>query len=186
MIDRRNVNVAVVLCIGIAVAFVTGAARAQDGEPEKAPIATVTAGWTYLWADQGAGERSNLNGWFARPAVTIGRGYSGFADLTNYYGSNHKGRVNSHGFTFGVSKDIFTQPRFKPAIFAEVGDVRSSNAGVIVNQFAFATAASFSIPLQRWVSLAITPAEYIFLYPKGDVRNDFNSKVGFSFPIGHR
>jgi hypothetical protein len=186
MIDRRNVNVTVVLFIGFVFASVTGVARAQADKSDKVPMATVTAGWTYLWADQGAGERSNLSGWFARPAVPIGRGYSGFADFTNYYGSNHKGTVNSHGFTFGVSKDIFMQPRFKPAIFAEVGDVRSSNAGTIVNQFAFATGASFGIPLRQWVSLAITPAEYIFLYPKGDVRNDFNSKVGFSFPIGHR
>lgn len=57
MIDRRNVNVAVVLFIGIAFASVTGVAKAQDNKPEKVPIATVTAWWTYLWTDQGAGER---------------------------------------------------------------------------------------------------------------------------------
>jgi hypothetical protein len=27
---------------------------------------------------------------------------------------------------------------------------------------------------------------WIFLYPKGDPRNDFNAKVGLSFPIGKR
>jgi hypothetical protein len=163
-----------------------GLLHAQEKQSDTSPIANVTVGWTYLWADQGGGERSNLNGWFARPAVTIGRGYSAFADFTNYYGSNHKGSINSHGYTFGVSRDIFTHPKLKPTIFAEVGDVRASNAGSIVNQLAVAAGASFAIPLRRWVSLAITPAEYIFLYPKGDWRNDFNSKVGFSFPIGHR
>jgi hypothetical protein len=178
-------NAFVPFCVGIVFAFLPCVAKAQDDKPET-PIAVVTAGWTYLWADQGSGERSNLNGWFARPAVTIGKGYSGFADFTNYYGANHKGAINSHGFTFGVSKNVFTRIRFKPVIFAEAGDVRSSNAGAIVNQFAFATGASFSVPLRKWVSLAITPAEYIFLYPKGEIRNDFNSKVGLSFPIGHR
>jgi hypothetical protein len=159
---------------------------AQNNDSPKSPIATVTVGWTYLYADQGSGERSNLNGWFARPSVTIGKGYSAFADFTNYYGANHKGSINSHGFTFGASKEIFSTPKIKPSVFAEAGDVRSSNAGSIVNQFAFAAGASFAISLKRWVSLAITPAEWVFLYPKGDPRNDFNSKVGLSFPIGRR
>jgi hypothetical protein len=42
------------------------------------------------------------------------------------------------------------------------------------------------VPITRWVSLSVTPAEYIFLYPKGDPRNDFNAKIGFTFPIGKR
>jgi hypothetical protein len=108
---------------------------------EEEPIANVTVGWTYLWADQRAGERSNLNGWFARPAFSLGKGYAVFADFTNYYGANHKGSINSHGYTFGLSKNIFSTPKFKPTIFAEAGDVRASNAGSIVNQFAFAAGA---------------------------------------------
>lgn len=163
----------------------TATASAQEAKPAS-PIATVTTGWTYLWADQGANYRANLNGWFARPAITIGRGYSGFADFTNYYGRNAKGSVNSHGFTFGVAKEVLPKPKIKPSIFAEAGDVRASSAGTITNQLAVAAGASFSIPLAKWVDLAVTPAEYIFLYPKSDWRNDYNAKVGLSFPIGHR
>lgn len=159
--------------------------QAQE-QPSNEPISTVTVGWTYLWADQSQGERSNLNGWFARPSFTLSKAYSAFADFTNYYGANKKGAINSHGYTFGVSRNVFTRPKFKPTIFAEVGDVRSSNADTIVNQFAFATGFSFALPITRWVSLAVTPAEYVFVYPKGDARNDFNAKIGFSFPIGHR
>jgi hypothetical protein len=177
MVGRALVTI--VLFVGMAVSI----AHAQGSE--STPRANVTIGWTYLWADQGAGERSNLNGWFARPAVTIGKGYAAFADFTNYYGANHKGSINSHGYTFGLSKTVFARPRIKPAVFAEAGDVRSSNAGAIVNQFVFATGASFSIPFRSWVALAITPAEYVFLHPNGDVRNDFNSKVGLSFSFGH-
>jgi hypothetical protein len=155
-------------------------------QEKKEPIATFTTGWTYLWADQGANDRSNLNGWFARPAVNVGRGYSVFADFTNYYGKNSKGSVNSHGFTFGLGKNVLATKYVKPAIFAEAGDVRASSAGMITNQLAVAAGASFAIPLRSWVDLAVTPAEYIFLFPKSDWRNDYNAKVGFSFPIGRR
>jgi hypothetical protein len=34
-------------------------------------IGNITVGYTYLWADQGGGERSNLNGFFMRPAFNI-------------------------------------------------------------------------------------------------------------------
>lgn len=153
---------------------------------EKTPIATVTAGYTYLWADQGMNERSNLNGWFVRPDVTIGKGYSVFADFTNYYGSNQKGSINSHGYTFGLAKGVFAHPRFQPSIFAEVGDVRTSNAGTIINQLGINAGFSVSLPLRRGFSFVITPAEYVFLYPQGDWRNDFNAKVGLSYGFGKR
>ena len=126
----------------------TATASAQEAK-SASPIATVTTGWTYLWADQGANYRANLNGWFARPAITIGHGYSGFADFTNYYGRNAKGSVNSHGFTFGVAKEVFAKPKIKPSIFAEAGDVRASSAGTITNQLAVAAGASFSIRSQN-------------------------------------
>ena len=150
------------------------------------PLGNITVGWTYLWADQGGGERSNLNGWFARPALSLGKGYAVFANFTNYYGANHKGSINSHGSTFGVSRQVFARPRLKPSLFAEVGNVRSSNHFTIVNQFIFATGASFAVPLKYSLSLVITPAEYVFLYPKGSVRNDYNAKVGLSYAFGHR
>lgn len=169
------------VCLGFWAALCT-ACSAQSAPP----IATVTVGWTYLYADQGLGERSNLNGWIARPAFTLDHGYAVFANFTNYYGSNHKGSINSHGFTFGASKQVFARPKLKPTVFAEAGDVRSSNAGSIVNQFAFASGASFSVPLKRWVSLAVTPAEWVLLFPKGQARNDFNAKIGVSFGFGHK
>jgi hypothetical protein len=183
MVSKQIVSTAF---LSVALAFLALPGTAQESEPPPTPLVVVTVGWTYLWADQGAGERSNLNGWFARPSVNIAKGYAAFADFTNYYGANHKGSINSHGYTFGVSKEIFARPILKPTIFAEAGDVRSSNAGSIVNQFVFAAGMSFTVPLRRWISVAVTPAEWVFLYPKGDPRNDFNAKIGFSFPLGHR
>jgi hypothetical protein len=154
--------------------------------PKPPALITLTTGWTYLWADQGNDYRSNLNGWFARPSVDIGRGYSIFFDSTNYYGTNSKGSTNSHGFTLGVAKNVLATTHVKPSIFIEAGNVRVSSAGAITNEAAVATGFSFTVPMTNWVSLAITPVEYVFLYPKGDWRNDYNAKVGFSFPIGHR
>jgi hypothetical protein len=163
----------------------TASAQAQAADKPKPPIATLTIGWSYLWADQGANYRSNLNGWFVRPSVYIGRGASIFFSSTNYYGTNAKGAVNSHGFTLGVAKQVFPTPHLKPSMFLEAGDVRASSRG-ITNEALVATGVAFSIPLAKWASLAITPAEYIFLYPHADWRNDYNAKVGLSFPIGHR
>ena len=169
------------------LAMVAQISPAQDVNPPKPkPIGTLTVGYTYLWADQGNNYRSNLNGWFARPAVNVGKGYSIFADFTNYYGTNAKGSVNSHGFTLGVSKTIFPLPKLKPSIFAEAGDVRASSAGTITHQLGINVGTNFQVPLAKWVNLAVTPAEYIFLYPNSDWRNDYNAKVGFSFPVGKR
>jgi hypothetical protein len=186
------------LALALIPVSVPSSARAQDqiqtqtqAQPPqivnkpKEPRFNLTTGWTYLWADQGNHYHSNLNGWFARPAVHVGRGYSIFFGSTNYYGTNAKGSVNSHGFTVGVSKAVFTMPKLKPTIFIESGDIRVSSKG-ITNEAVVATGASFAIPLASWVSLAVIPAEYVFIYPNADWRNDYNAKIGFSFPIGPR
>jgi hypothetical protein len=153
--------------------------------PSKGPLGNMTVGWTYLWADQGASYRSNLNGWFARPVVNAGRGFSIFFSSTNYYGHNAKGEINSHGFTLGVARRVFNIPRIQPSVFLESGDVRASSHG-ITEEALVATGVGLSIPLAHRLVLSITPAEYIFLYPRADWRNDFNAKVGITFPFGHR
>ncbi len=165
--------------------LLTLAASALPGSAqERKPIASLTVAYTYLYADQG-GYRINLSGWNARPAVPIGRGYSIFFSTANYYGGNHKGSLNSHSFTLGLAKSVFATPHFKPILFLESGDVRSSNAGAITHQALVATGAAVTIPLRPWVSLMVLPAEYVFLYPHADWRNDINSKFGLTFPIGH-
>lgn len=159
-----------------------------NGSPRhpKPALGSFTLGWTTLYADEGAGEREDINGPFFRPSFNIPKGFSVFFDSTNYYGRNRNGSLNGHGFTFGAGHDLFDTKHVKPAFFAEAGVVRTSNAGSIVDQFAFASGLSFTIPLNRHVDLALTPAEWVFLYPKGDPRNDYNAKVGLSFPFGHR
>jgi hypothetical protein len=166
----------------------SGDAAAQPAPAKKAKpsLGSITTGWTYLYADEGAGERESINGWFLRPSFDVGKGYSVFFDSTNYYGTNRKGSLNGHGFTFGFGHNAFTLRHAKIGIFTEAGDVRSSNAGSIVNQFAYAAGFSVTVPIDKHVSLALTPAEYVFLYPKGDPRNLYNAKVGLSFPFGHR
>lgn|GEM_PF-2950491 len=154
------------------------AVRAQN--TDKPARGAIAVGWTYLYADVGAGERANINGWFARPSWNLPRYFSLFADFTNYYGATKKGSLNSHGFTFGLQKTLFAKAKIRPGIFAEAGDVRTSNAGV-TNQFAFNAGFNLIIPMSKHFALAATPAEWVFLYPKGDPRNDYNAKAGVSF-----
>jgi hypothetical protein len=171
--------------LALAALILTPSAHAQVAGQPKPPLATLTAGWTYLWADQGANYRSNLNGWFVRPTVYIGRGASIFFSNSNYYGANAKGSLNSHGFTLGVARRVFNIPRIQPSVFLESGDVRASSHG-ITEEALVATGVGLSIPLAHRLALSITPVEYVFLYPHADWRNDINAKVGITFPFGRR
>lgn len=138
-------------------------------------------GYTYLWTDEGGGERINLNGWFAKPALNVGRGWSVFADATNYYGQNSKGPINSHGITFGGQKSFFK--KVKLGLFAEAGPLRTSN-GKVTYSLLVNAGENLSIPLAKHFNLALTPAEYVMVKPEGmAIRNDFNSKIGFSIPF---
>jgi hypothetical protein len=171
-----------------AVTFLLAAlcAPTLHAQKKSEPLGSLAVGWTYLWADQGAGYRSNLDGWFVRPAVNVGRGYVIFFSNTNYYGHNAKGEINSHSFTLGLSRQVFTTPHLKPSVFLEAGDVRGSSRDGITHQAVVATGFGLSIPLAHRVSLVLTPAEYVFVYPHADWRNNLNAKVGLSFPFGHK
>jgi hypothetical protein len=179
-----------VLCFVVSFPATIPLLHAQDTQSvpsgPKPPLGDITTGWTYLWADQGHGERSNLNGWFLRPSFNVLNGLSIYFDSTNYYGGNTKGSINSHGFTMGVSHTLDKHWLLKPSVSAEVGDVRTSNAGTISNAFVFGAALGLTVPLNKHIALAITPAEYILLNTSTGVRNDFNAKFGFLFPFGHR
>jgi hypothetical protein len=141
-------------------------------------IGNITVGYTYLWVDQGGGERCNLNGFFARPAFNIGKGFSVFCNSTNYCGSNHRGSLNSHGYTGGIEKQVFARASLHLRVFVEGGDIRVSNAGSITNSPAFLTGLGVGIPIHGHWSLALAPAEYALIDTARGVRNDFNAKVG--------
>ena len=173
-------------CAVVAVVLAsTLALTAQDSQPAPAKPKSVGAlgiGWTYIYADVGAGERESINGWYARPSINLPRGYSLFADFTNYYGTTKKGSLNSHGDTFGIAKKVIDTKKVSSTVFAESGVVRTSNV-TVVNQFAFNAGFNLSIPINKRIAFTMTPAEWIFLYPDGDPRNDYNAKVGVSFPF---
>jgi hypothetical protein len=184
---RRCVDGVGVFLFAAFLAVFAVPARAQEhaSSPPR-PIATLTTGWTYLWADQGNHYRSNLNGWWLKPTVNLPDKFFVYFSSTNYYGTNAKGSVNSHGFTGGVGREVLSRRRFKLTVYGESGMVRASSAGTITNELLISAGCGVSIPLRRWVSLAVTPAQYVFLYPHQDWRNDYNAKLGLTFPFGHR
>ena len=177
-----------VLRVGVIVTCVVGSVLAAYGQgeskatPKWEKIGALGVGWTYIYADVGAGERESINGWYARPSVNLPKGYSLFADFTNYYGTTKKGSLNSHGDTLGIAKKVLSFKKISSTVFAESGVGRTSN-GTVVDQFAFNAGFNLSIPISKHVAFTMTPAEWIFLYPKGDPRNDYNAKVGVSFPF---
>lgn len=163
--------------------------QAQSTAPAKQkqiPIATISVGYAYLWADQGMGDHRNLNGWLAKPTFNIANGWAAYLDASNYYGRNSKGSVNLHTYSLGVSKEVLTKEHLKPALFLQMGDSRNSNAGSVVNAYALLTGINLTTPLNKWVSLSVIPAEYVFTYPDGDARHSYNAKVSLVFPIGKK
>ena len=150
------------------------------------PIGAVAGGWGYIWADQGNGERSNINGWFLKPSYNITKNWSVYLDFSNYYGKNSRGAINQHSYTAGVSRTFPVSAHFKPGVFVQSGDVRVSNAGRITHAFTFLTGASVTVPLKPWLAVSVIPAEYVFGYPNGQTRNSYNAKASFVFSFGHK
>jgi hypothetical protein len=141
----------------------------------------ISAGYTYLDADQGGGERVSQSGWFARPSVNVSKSYSIFMDFTNYYAANTKGSLNAHGYTAGIARSFSRRLGVIPSLFVEAGDVRVSNAGKITNSPQYLTGVGLGIPLTKHWSIKLTPAEYALIDSPTGVRHDFNAKVGISF-----
>ena len=158
----------------------------QAAAPKPQPIGSLAAGYAYLWADQGMGDHRSLNGWIVKPTFNLAQGWAVYADASNYYGKNSKGSVNLHTYSLGVSKEVLAKPKFRPALFLQMGDSRNSNAGKVVNAFALLTGINLTTPLRSWVSLSIIPAEYVFTYPEGDARHSYNAKASLVFPFGHK
>ena len=175
-----------------STSFASSSAERRSQAPTTAaakpapPVGTLSAGWAYLFADQGMGAHSNLNGWLVKPTYNLANGWAVYLDASNYYGRNAKGSINLHTYSVGVSKEVLARQRLRPALFLQMGDSRNSNAGAIVNSYALLTGINFTTPLRPWVSLSIIPAEYVFTYPDGDPRHSYNAKVALVFPFGHK
>lgn len=161
-------------------------ATAQKIAPRTYAMGSIAGGWGYIWADQGSGERSNINGWFLKPSYNLSPNWSVYLDFSNYYGKNGRGAINQHSYTAGVSRTFPVSKRFKPGVFVQSGDVRVSNAGRITHAYTFLTGVSVTVPLKPWLAFSAIPAEYVFGYPNGQTRNSYNAKASLVFSFGHK
>ncbi len=158
----------------------------QGGPAKKpTPVGTISAGYAYLWADQGGYHRS-VNGWLVKPTINLQDGWAVYFDASNYYGANRKGSLNLHTYSLGVSKEVLARPQLKPALFLQMGDSRNSNAGSIVNAYALLTGVNFTTPINKYVSLSVIPLEYVYTHPDGENRNSYNAKFALVFPFGKK
>src|ERR1700712_1472559 len=105
-----------ILSVSLCASLLTAAGAQSVPAPTK-PIGSISAGYAYLWADQGGGDHRSLNGWLIKPTYNLPQGWAVYLDASNYYGSNAKGRVNAHTYSAGVSKIVFPTPKLKPALF---------------------------------------------------------------------
>ncbi len=159
--------------------------QAPQVEVPAQPLGTVTLGYAYNWNDQGGYHRST-NGWLAKPALNLTRQWAIYLDASNYYGANLKGRMNAHTYTLGVSRTLKVRSRFKPSLFTQSGDSRTSNAGTIVHGFALLAGVNVTTPINNHVSFSINPIEYVYVYAIGQMHNSYSPKFSLAFPFGKR
>jgi hypothetical protein len=70
--------------------------------------------------------------------------------------------------------------------FTEAGESRDSHAGAIGHAFEYAIGPSFTMKLNKHVSLEVCPGEYVLMVPKGELRNSYAAHAEFNFPFGHK
>ena len=155
-IQRRALRLCAIVAVILASRLALTAQASPASEAKPKAIGALGIGWTYIYADVGAGERESINGWYARPSINLPHSYSLFADFTNYYGTTKKGSLNSHGDTFGIAKKVIDTKKISSSVFAESGVVRTSNVNV-VNQFAFNAGFNLSIPINKRIAFTMTP-----------------------------
>ena len=142
----------------------------------------VTLGYEYLNAQGKNGMRNSLQGWHGVLEVNLTKKLGVYGDSANFYAAPQ----NIHSLTGGL---IYKFHKFGPVTlsgFTEAGESRDSDAGVIGYAFEYAIGPSFTLKLNKHVSLEVCPGEYVLTVPKGETRNNYAAHAGFNFPFGHK
>lgn len=150
------------------------------------PLLSVSGGYIYLNLGQRGAPRASLNGWYFIPQYHISKSWSAIAEFTNFYGSPQGKSTTIHGFTFGPLYAIATKTRITPFVFAEIGDVRSSVAGMVTNNFAFVGGVGANVALAKHFALQLLPADYVLTTPSGGPLNSYAAQVGIAYSFGHK
>ena len=138
---------------------------------------SITGAYEYLDAQGSSGQYTSLHGFDAVGALAVSKNSDVFFSFNGFYKNNE--HVN--GFTGVPLYKLHSIGRLTPLGFTEIGDSRTSLAGVVSNAFTFVLGGGMLIKLDRHVSLQLIPAEYVLTLPHGNVANNFNALVGFTF-----
>lgn len=143
---------------------------------------SVTGAYEYLDAQGSSGQYTSLHGFDAVAALATGKNTAVFFSFNGFY----KKGEHVNGFTGGPLYKLASIGRVTPLGFTEVGDSRTSLEGVVSHAFTFVLGGGILVKLNQHVSLQLIPAEYVLTLPGGNVANNLNALVGFTFPVGHK
>lgn len=153
------------------------------GHAQETPVVSLSFGYIYLNAGQNGASRVSLNGWYAIPQYHLSTHWSAIAELTNFYGTTKGHSTNIHGYTFGPVYSFHALGRVTPFAFGEAGDVRTSAAGVVANNFAFVAGAGINIKIAGPVALQIIPGDYILTTPDAGVLHNYAAQAGLAIDL---
>ena len=144
----------------------------------------LAAGWDFNHADQGNGF-ADLNGWWASATYNLSSKVGlGFINQ-NYYGSYRGISQNQHAYMAGPTFTFGSEQRkVRPYIQPVIGDVRSSYAGSVSNNFGVQIAAGFVVKMGQKLGLNISPAQYAYVRQNGMNLNSYQAAVGLQLSLG--
>jgi hypothetical protein len=118
-------------------------------------------GYNYQNSDQGNGIRSNLNGWYSNLRYDLTDTISVTAEIDNYCGSLQRQSLKQQNYVAGPQITFRNaHARWRPFIFIQAGDQRSSSLGIVTHSFDLQIGGGVQTKLSDRISLQITPAEY--------------------------
>ena len=144
--------------------------------------ASGTIGYNYQYSDQGHGERSNLNGFFASGQLDFSDHLSIVGEVDSYYGKVGGVTATQQNFVLGPQYTFRTEKaNLRPFVYLQSGDQRSGSAGNVEHAFDLQLGGGVQINLTDALSLQVTPTEYNLSVPQVGPTHSFSTKLGVSW-----
>ena len=162
--------------LGLLLLVFLGTCRSLMAQSHQLALAT---GYNYQNSDQGEGVRRNLNGWYASLQYDLNEMVSVTMEVDSYYGSLQGRSLRQQNYIAGPQ---FTfrdaRARWRPFVFVQAGDQRSSFAGAVTHSFDLQIGGGLETKINDRVSLQLTPAEYNLATQSGTLTHSVSANLG--------